>query len=84
MPFGLDDIPWTIVLYAPENDFTGAIKRNRTQNTFIAIAVAAFTALLGLALANKIHAPVRAFAVRSALISQGEVNPNDPMPSRSK
>ncbi|MEL6465528.1 MAG: cache domain-containing protein [Pseudomonadota bacterium] len=84
MPFGLDDIPWTIVLYAPENDFIGTIKENRTQNTLIAVAVAAMTALLGLALANKIHAPVRAFAVRSALISQGEVDPKEPMPSTYK
>ncbi|WP_366141192.1 cache domain-containing protein [uncultured Tateyamaria sp.] len=84
MPFGLDDIPWTIVLYAPENDFIGIIKENRAQNTLIAVAVAAVTALLGLALANRIHAPVRAFAVRSALISQGEVNPNEPMPTTYK
>ncbi len=84
MPFGLDDIPWTIVLYAPENDFIGAIKANRQQNMLIALAVAATTALLGLALANRIHAPVRAFAVRSALISQGEVNPNEPMPNTYK
>lgn len=84
MPFGLDDIPWTIVLYAPENDFTGTIKDNRTQNTLIAIAVASITALLGLALANRIHAPVRAFAVRSALISQGEVDPDEPMPRTYK
>ncbi|MDD9717736.1 cache domain-containing protein [Dinoroseobacter sp. PD6] len=84
MPFGLDDIPWTIVLYAPQVDFTGALKENRAQNTLIAIAVAATTALLGLALANRIHAPVRAFAVRSSLISQGEVDPNEPLPSTYK
>ncbi|MEL6376980.1 MAG: ATP-binding protein, partial [Pseudomonadota bacterium] len=84
MPFGLDDIPWTIVLYAPENDFIGTIKENRTQNTAIAIAVVATTALLGLALANRIHAPVRAFAVRSSLISQGEIDPNEPMPRTYK
>lgn len=84
MPFGLDDIPWTIVLYAPENDFIGTIKANRFQNTLIAVGVAAMTALLGLALANRIHAPVRAFAVRSALISQGEVDPNEPMPRTYK
>ncbi|WP_425092196.1 cache domain-containing protein [Tropicimonas sp. S265A] len=81
MPFGLDDIPWTIVLYAPESDFIGTIEANRTQNTLIAFAVAVMTALLGLALAKRIHAPVRAFAVRSALISQGEVDPEEPMPS---
>ncbi|MEM7074036.1 MAG: cache domain-containing protein [Pseudomonadota bacterium] len=84
MPFGLDDIPWTIVLYAPEDDFIGTIKDNRTQNTIIAIAVVGTTALLGLALANKIHAPVRAFAVRSSLISQGEIDPNEPMPRTYK
>ena len=60
MPYGLDDIPWTIVLYAPENDFIGTIKDNRLQNALIAIFVVASTALLGLALANRILAPVRA------------------------
>ena len=80
MPFGLGDIPWTIVVYAPEDDFIGTIRENRTQNTLIAIGVAIATGLLGLALANRIHAPVRAFAVRSALISQGEVDADEPMP----
>ncbi|MGV6848146.1 MAG: cache domain-containing protein [Marinibacterium sp.] len=80
LPFGLGDVPWTIVLYAPEDDFIGSIKKNRTQNTLIAVAIAGLTGLLGLALANRIHAPVRAFAVRSALISQGEIDPNAPMP----
>ena len=80
IPFGLGDIPWSIVVYAPEVDFIGTIKENRFQNTIIAIFVAAATGLLGLALANRIHAPVRAFAVRSALISQGEIDPNEPMP----
>jgi len=84
MPFGLDNIPWTIVVYAPEDDFIGTLKANRAQNTLIAIGVAAITAVLGLALANKIHAPVRAFAVRSALISQGEIDPGEPMPSTYK
>ncbi|WP_138465994.1 cache domain-containing protein [Poseidonocella sp. HB161398] len=80
MPFGLDDIPWTIVVYAPENDFIGTLKKNRAQNTLIAIGIAAITAVIGLALANRIYAPVRAFAVRSALISQGEISPDEPMP----
>ncbi|TCS67169.1 hypothetical protein EDD52_101262 [Primorskyibacter sedentarius] len=84
MPFGLGEIPWTIVVYAPENDFIGPIKANRWQNTLIAIGVAAVTGLVGLALANRIHAPVRAFAVRSALISQGEIDPDAPMPSTYK
>ncbi|MEM6578393.1 MAG: ATP-binding protein, partial [Pseudomonadota bacterium] len=84
MPFGLDDIPWTIVLYAPENDFIGSIKDNRQQNALIAMAVVMTTALLGLALAKVIHAPVRAFAVRSALISQGEIDPKEPMPKTYK
>lgn len=81
LPFGLDEIPWTIVIYAPEQDFIGTILENRTQNTLIAIGVAAATGLLGLALANRIHAPVRAFAVRSALISQGEIDAKEPLPN---
>ncbi|SFR07371.1 cache domain-containing protein [Poseidonocella sedimentorum] len=84
MPFGLGEIPWTIVVYAPENDFIGTIKDNRRLNTLIAIGIAAVTGLLGLGLANRIHAPVRAFAVRSSLVSQGEVAPDAPMPRTYK
>ena len=39
-----------------------------------------FTALAGLALAELILRPVRAFAVRTALVSQGEVSSKAPLP----
>ncbi|MBD3785807.1 MAG: GHKL domain-containing protein [Sphingomonadales bacterium] len=81
MPIISDKLPWTIAVYAPENDFTAVIKQNRTTNIWIAAAVAAITGLVGLALAHYIHKPVRAFAVRSALISQGEIDPNEPLPN---
>ena len=41
-------------------------------------------ALVGLALADFIHRPVRAFAVRTALISQGEIDPDAPLPKTYK
>lgn len=80
MPVISEELPWTIAVYAPENDFTGEIKKNRAANIWIAAAVAIVTGLIGLALANFIHRPVRAFAVRSTLISQGEIDPSEPMP----
>ena len=80
MPFDVEGIPWTILVYAPEDDFIGPIRANQTRNILIAVFVAAATGLVGLLLANAIHKPVRAFAVRSALISQGELDPNDPLP----
>lgn len=79
-PVVSEKLPWTIAAYAPENDFTEVIKHNRTVNIWIALAVAGVTGLFGLALANYIHKPVRAFAVRSALISQGEISPSEPLP----
>lgn len=75
-----DNLPWTIAVYAPENDFTAGIKANRYFNIWIAVTVAAITALIGLGMANYIYRPVRAFAVRSALISQGELDPSAPPP----
>lgn len=84
LPFGLGEIPWTIVVYAPEDDFIGTLKDNRRLNAVIAIGVVAMTGLLGLVLAKRIHAPVRAFAVRSALVSQGEIDPDEPMPRTYK
>lgn len=78
------ELPWTIAVYAPETDFTGGIKQNRTQNIWIASAIALATGLIGLLLANFIHKPVRAFAVRSALIDQGEMSPSAPLPKTYK
>lgn len=80
MPPISDELPWTIAVYAPENDFTGEIKANRTQNVWIAAFIALMTGFFGLILANFIHKPVRAFAVRASLVSQGEVSSSEPLP----
>ncbi|MDP5306668.1 sensor histidine kinase [Paracoccus spongiarum] len=74
------EMPWTIAVYAPQDDFIGAIKRNRSVNIWIALSVAVITGLGGLMLARYIYRPVRAFAVRAALISQGEADPAEPLP----
>lgn len=84
MPLISEELPWTIAVFAPENDFIGEIKNNRTSNIWMAGGLAVVTALIGLVLAHYIHAPVRAFAVRSALISQGEIDPSEPQPKTYK
>lgn len=84
MPTISTALPWTIAVYAPQADFIGAIVTNRTRNIWIAIGVSALTGLIGLILANYINRPVRAFAVRAALVSQGEVDPSEPMPRTYK
>ncbi|WP_171180341.1 cache domain-containing protein [Ruegeria sp. HKCCD8929] len=80
MPMISEELPWTIAVYAPEADFTGEIRNNRATNIWIAAAVALITGGVGLLLANYIHKPVRAFAVRAALVSQGEVSESEPLP----
>jgi PAS domain S-box-containing protein len=80
MPVISSKLPWTIAVYAPETDFTGTLKRNRMLNVWLAALVAGLTGLIGLALADAIHRPVRAFAVRTALVSQGEIAPDAPLP----
>lgn len=80
MPVVSDTLPWTIAVYAPEDDFTGTIKRNRVENIWLAGLVAVVTGVIGLVLAEFIHRPVRAFAVRTALVSQGEVDADAPAP----
>ncbi|MDE0984346.1 MAG: cache domain-containing protein [Yoonia sp.] len=74
------DLPWTIAVYAPEDDFIGVIKDNRARNIWIAAIISVLTALAGLTLAELILRPVRAFAVRTALVSQGEVSASQPLP----
>ncbi|WP_372803352.1 cache domain-containing protein [Paracoccus seriniphilus] len=84
LPVISEQLPWTIAVYAEQGDFIGEIKRNRAKNVWIAVMVATITGVAGLILANYIYQPVRAFAVRSALISQGEADPSEPLPRTYK
>lgn len=74
MQLNSDALPWTIAVYAPENDFTAVIKRNRRSNLWIAAGVAVVTGLIGLALALRLSRPLRDFADRSALIATGQLD----------
>lgn len=83
-PFPDVELPWTIAIYAPENDFTQGIKDNRRRNIWIAVIISLATAAAGIVLAELILRPVRAFAVRTALVSQGEVADSDALPRTYK
>lgn len=74
------ELPWTIAVYAPEDDFVGVIKDNRARNIWLAAVISILTAVAGLTLAELILRPVRAFAVRTSLVSQGEVSASAPLP----
>lgn len=78
------DLPWNIAVFAPENDFIQSIKDNRARNIWIAAIISIITALAGLTLAEVILKPVRAFAVRTSLVSQGEVSTDEPLPRTYK
>ncbi len=84
MPVISSELPWTIAVYAPEDDFIGAITKNRSRDIWIAALVALVTGIVGLLLANYINRPVRAFAVRAALVSQGEMDASEPLPKTYK
>ncbi|MEO0762927.1 MAG: ATP-binding protein, partial [Pseudomonadota bacterium] len=78
----MEGVPrWTIGVYAPEDDFIGAIKANRNQHIVIAIAVALATAVIGWLLAHVIHRPVAVLAARANHISRGRIDPPSPLPS---
>ena len=79
-PIDRSGLPWTIAIHAPENDFIQRIKDNRRRNIWIAAIISLVTAIAGLMLAEVILRPVRAFAVRTSLVSQGEVPANLPPP----
>ncbi|PUB11035.1 sensor histidine kinase [Yoonia sediminilitoris] len=84
MPIISAELPWTIAVYAPKSDFIGAILESRRQDVWVAAAIALVTGVVGLFLANYINKPVQAFAVRAALISQGEIDPSAPTPKTYK
>ncbi len=64
---------WLIGLYAAEDNFIGEIKKNRTQGIWIALAIAILTGAIGLAMADRIYAPVRTFASQSQQLRSGEI-----------
>ncbi|KEJ88966.1 cache domain-containing protein [Sulfitobacter donghicola] len=80
-PLSSIGLPWTIAVFAPETDFTQVIKDNRTRNLWIAAIISCIAALVGFALAELILRPVRVFAVRTALVSQGEVPDTEALPA---
>lgn len=74
------DLPWNIAVFVSEGDFIQDIKDNRRRNIWIAAIISLVTAVVGVSLAELILRPVRAFAVRTSLVSQGEVAPSAPLP----
>lgn len=83
-PVTSTSLPWGISVFVPENDFIEDIKDNRRRNLWIAALVSLIAAGVGLTLAEFILKPVRAFAVRTALVSQGEVAAEAPLPGTYK
>lgn len=74
------ELPWTIAIYAPTEDFIGGIKDNRIRNIWIAVLIALITGLIGLSVADRINRPVRDFASLAVLLSSGEVSTSDDIP----
>ena len=74
------DLSWNIAVFAKEGDFVQDIKDNRRRNIWIAAVISLITAIIGITLAELILRPVRAFAVRTSLVSQGEVSTSAPLP----
>ncbi|EEE37000.1 sensor protein FixL [Rhodobacteraceae bacterium KLH11] len=72
---------WLIGLYAAEDNFIGEIKKNRAQGIWIALAIAILTGAIGLALADRIYAPVRTFASQTQRLSSGEITPDEDLRS---
>jgi len=73
--------PWTIGVYAPREDFIGALQRDRNRSVAIAIAVAIATAAVGAFIANRIHTPIKALADRAHQISRGHAVPPASVPT---
>jgi PAS domain S-box-containing protein len=73
IPAQSEEIPWTIALYAPEDDFIGGIIANRARNVWIAACIALLSGLIGLRLAKYINQPIRDFMQGTQLVSDGKL-----------
>lgn len=57
-PFSTPEWPWLIGVYLPEDDYLGAIKKNRRNSIFITIVISIFATALGLWLAKRVTNPI--------------------------
>ncbi len=65
--------PWMIGVYIPENDYLGALKKNRSLNIWITLVLSVITTLVGLQLFRSITRPLMGLEKEALAIKQNDL-----------
>lgn len=58
-PFQISRWPWTLVIYLPEDDYIGELKKNRKFNIVISFLAALLASIVGMIIARSISRPMK-------------------------
>ncbi|MBN2655621.1 MAG: response regulator [Spirochaetales bacterium] len=76
-PFKASYWPWLLGIYIPEDDYIGALKKNRTFSVFISLSVGLITILIGFLITRSIVQPL--LRLQGAAKSVGSGNLKSPL-----
>jgi len=71
-PLEIGNLRWTIAIYVPEEDFLGALLKDREQIIAFAAIIAGLTILIGWLIARSITRPLTALSLCADQIARGE------------
>ncbi|MCW9032941.1 MAG: HD domain-containing protein [Rhodospirillales bacterium] len=71
--------PWTIVVYAPEDDFLGKIKENQQFNLYLSLLIAASACAVGLFLTKSVVRPIKQLRQDANAIKAGQLAIRSPI-----
>ena len=80
-PFTSPQWPWILGLYLPEDDYLGAIKRNRALNISIMLGIAALGSVIGWVIVRSIVKPMTALQLEARRIRHDDLDQNLLTPS---
>ena len=83
-PFTSSQWPWILGIYMPEDDYLGAIKRNRALNISIMLGIAAIGSVIGWVVVRSIVKPMTALQLEARRIHHDDLDKNLLTPSIMK
>ncbi len=69
------ELPWSIGIYLPKDDFLGVFKENRRQNIYIAVVITLIACLLGVFLWRGISRPLTELQAHARVVRDGNFEP---------
>lgn len=79
LPILHPELPWSLGIYLPKEDFLGVFTAKRRQNIYIAAAITLVACLLGILLWRGIAGPLSKLRTHARVVSDGNFEPPPPI-----